>query len=588
MNLNFAQYDFTDLLAQLNALMRRTVSWDAFKSGTGQMLMELYAYVGTLIGYYTERRAEESYLLTARNRSSLLNLAALVGYQPQLRTSAAATVPDTGTPPVVLSIATNPYSSNLVVPRGTRLRTADEVDFYVTTDTFIPPGVTSLSVGLDVIQGTRTVRDDIATTSAAGFSIVLSDANIENTPPKVSVGATPVTRVVWTWVPSFKGYGPEDTVYKTQVNSDDSVTIVFGDGVRGAIPTTLVSVEYTISDGLAGNVTSTGALTTVVDALYLASDTYQTTPITVTLTNTAELLGGADIETNDQIRDLAPAVFATGDRAVTAADCRTIVNNIGGVTDSVFWGEYDIEQDGGTVDYTKMNTVYYSAIADDWSAPSSAYQDAIEALLREKGMMSILYSYVAPTEIDVVFQIKLRATTQTNLTNLYAQVVALIQAEFVLGTTSLLGVSKYRSVMTQLVQSLLGVVYVHLDMYVRTTIPPGAATINITPPFTKPTAQTNNIVPGSVKLYLWDGAQTSLAAIDDGAGNLIWYASPYAGHVHYDTGVVSITSGTVAGTAGTSYVLVQQDNTLADLTGDLNLSRTQIARVLSASDIQFI
>ena len=49
----------------------------------GIMLLEMWAYVLDVIGFYDERIANESYLRTAVNRSSLRKLVALIGYQPR-------------------------------------------------------------------------------------------------------------------------------------------------------------------------------------------------------------------------------------------------------------------------------------------------------------------------------------------------------------------------------------------------------------------------------------------------------------------------------------------------------------------------
>jgi Baseplate J-like protein len=48
----------------------------------GLALIEAFAYMGDLVNYYIDRVANETYLLTATQRESLLNLAATYGYRP--------------------------------------------------------------------------------------------------------------------------------------------------------------------------------------------------------------------------------------------------------------------------------------------------------------------------------------------------------------------------------------------------------------------------------------------------------------------------------------------------------------------------
>ena len=57
----------------------------------GVMLLEMWAYVLDILGFYDERIANESYLRTAVRRSSLRRVVDLIGYKP--RPGLAATAP---------------------------------------------------------------------------------------------------------------------------------------------------------------------------------------------------------------------------------------------------------------------------------------------------------------------------------------------------------------------------------------------------------------------------------------------------------------------------------------------------------------
>jgi len=86
--LNYVNYDFDNLVLQLQNRLKNKEAWqDIYRSSTGEMLIELLAYVLNLGMYYTERRAEESYLPTAQLRSSVKNLVALLNYTPKRKTS---------------------------------------------------------------------------------------------------------------------------------------------------------------------------------------------------------------------------------------------------------------------------------------------------------------------------------------------------------------------------------------------------------------------------------------------------------------------------------------------------------------------
>lgn len=63
----------------------------------GLALVESFAYMGDLLNYYIDRAANESYLLTATQRESLLNIASMYGYKPAHYVGASTTLTLTNT-----------------------------------------------------------------------------------------------------------------------------------------------------------------------------------------------------------------------------------------------------------------------------------------------------------------------------------------------------------------------------------------------------------------------------------------------------------------------------------------------------------
>src|ERR1017187_2976066 len=125
--LNYVDYDFSDLVTSLqNNLSANQAAWkDLYRSGTGQMLIELFAAVGVLVLYYIERRAEESYLLTAQNYSSVVNLVSLLGYVPSRNVSAMGNLQFT---------LNTPATSIVYVPLYTSCSTTTGVNFITTVE----------------------------------------------------------------------------------------------------------------------------------------------------------------------------------------------------------------------------------------------------------------------------------------------------------------------------------------------------------------------------------------------------------------------------------------------------------------------
>jgi hypothetical protein len=129
--------------------------------------------------------------------------------------------------------------------------------------------------------------------------------------------ATPVMRLTstlngttaWTPEPDLLGDAPDDKHFVLEVEYDGTARVRFGDDVNGMRPKSdsVFSATNRVGNGTAGNI---GA-----DTLVLCTD-----PRIDKCTNPLPAVGGADPETNDQIRRRAPHAFMTQERAVTMAD----------------------------------------------------------------------------------------------------------------------------------------------------------------------------------------------------------------------------------------------------------------------------
>jgi hypothetical protein len=78
---------------RVNGDINSTDGWQGNDpSDFGLALVEAFAYMGDLVNYYIDRVANETYLLTATQRESLLNIASMYGYKPANYVSASVTL----------------------------------------------------------------------------------------------------------------------------------------------------------------------------------------------------------------------------------------------------------------------------------------------------------------------------------------------------------------------------------------------------------------------------------------------------------------------------------------------------------------
>lgn len=136
----------------------------------------------------------------------------------------------------------------------------------------------------------------------------------------------------WTQVQHLLDYGPSDLVFTVQTDADEVVSIYFGDGVSGAIPvaSSVIKAMYTVGGGDVGNISSN-----VIDTIsYIpGSTTAATTALSsaITVSNGAAAVGGAEPESNDEIRASAPLALRASNRAVTLKDYEDLAVSVTGV-----------------------------------------------------------------------------------------------------------------------------------------------------------------------------------------------------------------------------------------------------------------
>ena len=79
---------------------------DFSEGNPGMMFLEMAAYVGDVLSFYTDTQLRESFLSLAQDKENLYNLAYAMGYKPKTTTAASA---DLNISQLVPSDSTNNY-----------------------------------------------------------------------------------------------------------------------------------------------------------------------------------------------------------------------------------------------------------------------------------------------------------------------------------------------------------------------------------------------------------------------------------------------------------------------------------------------
>jgi hypothetical protein len=112
---------------------------DFSEASPGTMFIEMAAYVGDVLSFYTDTQIQENFVLTAKEKTNLLNMAYSLGYRPKSSYASVSLVDFYQRIPIVAGQPNLDYA--LIIPENLSLRsvstnvdflTLDPVDFSKT------------------------------------------------------------------------------------------------------------------------------------------------------------------------------------------------------------------------------------------------------------------------------------------------------------------------------------------------------------------------------------------------------------------------------------------------------------------------
>jgi len=544
--LNYVNYDFNSLVQQLVDRVKLNDTWqDTYRSSTGQMLIELYAYVANLTLFYVERRATEGYIDTAQLRSSIINLVRLLNYVPKRNVSA------TGKLKFTLS---SPVTKKVYVPRFTECQTNTGIKYLTQEDVVIMPGETEVIAS--GIQGSVINISQIAN-GDLNYEIKIEDTQIENTNLWIYVNGA-----LWDLSDSFINSINTSKVYRLIADIDDTVIVRFGNNIFGMAPIAAqeIIVRYIKSDGITGNVYELDKVVTLNSTIFDEDGT----TVDVTVTNSDVFLGGDDPESDEEIRYEAPRVFKTGDRAVTKEDYISILENYPGIATANAWGE----NEENPPQYDMFNRVKLVALLNEWQFPSVTFKQELSDFLYTKSMMTVKYEYINPVIVYVIPVDTVKVERIASLSAVQSDIETIFNNAFILGDTTRLGTPKRLSDLVKQVELVTGVAHHYLHLEIRRLLDtPFDSTYNY-----GAWLELLNVKTKTVNIYVGN----DLIAYDDGLGGITDVSSVYTtnGTIDYTTGYLGLDITPAPPSGDEFYVRYQQDRE-----GDIIVSANQIARL---------
>jgi uncharacterized phage protein gp47/JayE len=312
--MDYTSRDYLSLREDLiNVIKSRIPEWQADDpTDFGVALVEAFAYMGDILNYYIDRAAAETFLGTAAQRQSLLNIASLLGYSPAGRTAATVPLLFVNNGSVAATIAAGSQVSTVIKVGDSNVPLTFEVQANPSSGdgswSVGPSGGSALITAVEGITITNKILG--MSTGYSSQALVLRDYPLINRSLSIRIGSSVGASVAYTYVQNLYDATPTDKVFTYRTDDRGVTTVIFGDGVSGAVPPLGQNVyaTYRLGGGVLGNI-SHGLTFSPVGFTFPG-----------TITNQVQATGGADEESNEHIRQSAFAAFRTRNSAVTKQD----------------------------------------------------------------------------------------------------------------------------------------------------------------------------------------------------------------------------------------------------------------------------
>ena len=345
--INYAGNDFLSIREDLIKYIKAVYPLDYqnfSESDLGLMLIELVAYMGSVVSLKSDMLANENYLRTVKTRSNLKKLLELVGVDMKapMAAGAGATLTSTRGATGVTPLSFSPgsrvfaitatedgapvnYSLYKIVDNAIENLQGAAATVVLESTEAVNPSVPDVYQNVALLEGALTVQQGSFDADEGNKRISLTESPIIEGSVQVYVdaGVDDLATGSYTQVDRlFSASGASDKIFQVAYDDSYAATIIFGDNAIGISPppTSTFTAVYRVGGGTRGNIRQDA-----INITMTAKDKFNADFTFITKNRTAAT-GGSDAETAEHAKRYAPLTFKRQDRVVTLEDFIAIGN----------------------------------------------------------------------------------------------------------------------------------------------------------------------------------------------------------------------------------------------------------------------
>ena len=342
---NFTNLDFDQIKTSIKSYLRSNSNFTDydFEGSNLSTIVDVLAYNTYISSYNANMVSNEVFIDSATLRENVVSLARNIGYVPRSRTASRSLV--------TFSVDTTDFATNptaITLKKGIVASTSafggDSYTFAIPEDITVPVvNKTATFDSIQIFEGEFLVDNFTVEPEnpAPPQKYILNNSNIDTSTLSVLVRSTEssTTSRKFLLSDSLFDITADSRVYFIQEIEDQRYELIFGDGIFGEKLEELnyIEVSYIRTSGEAANGLSNFSFTGI-----LADNNGVSVADGISLITTISASeSGKEIESVDSVKNYATRIYASQNRAVTAADYEALIPKIYPETQSVsvFGGE---------------------------------------------------------------------------------------------------------------------------------------------------------------------------------------------------------------------------------------------------------
>ena len=393
----FTNLDFNDLRTQIKDYLRANSDFTDFdfEGSNFSIIIDTLAYNSYITAYNTNMAVNESFIDSATLRENVVSLARNIGYVPRSKKASIAKISFSVDVSNINAKTIKLHKGLVAVGNVQNGSYMFSIPDDITANADINGLVTFDNITL--YEGTLLTKQFTVDSSQTDAKYILPNVNIDTSSIRVEVLNANGINETYTKYENIFQVDKDSRLFLVQEIDDEKYQLLFGDGTLGKKPGSTKSVptghgstiksSYIVTNGEAGdgaaNFVFSGKLTYM-----LGGGNVDITSGISLLTTVQSSENGSEIESLDSIKYLAPRVYASQQRAVTANDYISLIPSLFGNVESV--SAYGGEE----LDPPEYGKVYITIKPKNGEFLSDVSKTAIKSGLKQYTVAGIKQEFV--------------------------------------------------------------------------------------------------------------------------------------------------------------------------------------------------